>query len=931
MLRDTKTIIVNNTVKVLHVFEQHFDGSLLYSCYPKDSVRTNYTEVRLFNPTTNHDKLIYVHEGNSSIVNASLNPEHTVLAFTTFLSHENAGIKNASQTSAGNDQNSDAYKTKQNPNWFSPLDFEKCMKQCSTETGVNCSRVDDADSISAILNTDCHLSQGIYRSYLVDTPMTWLRKFDLERSRYQRVIFTSCSTIHSKDNCLLKENRLLLIMHRKCIGLYVILLKEERDKERDHGKKDANFNDASERRIEVLQPISVASNPLWCQWDPKLQQLYYIVVTKHKHKRTDRNSTVIDYSLFLRCVQFDNGYHQFIFDCPLELSLSSEIFKSSGSSYLLHDLDPSVSSPSLNMRLLQLPSGGMCLCWQVFTDSQQDYLYQILVLHENIVIQCDSITLNTEVYESVQDRISFSVLADNILVYCKERFLHFLSTDSFRTDQDPFAYHCHYITKCNPTQRMQLDYFCQMPYQPSDIYGEDSNECAVFDCVAKNVSTLAISVDLITENFHDIQVTTENKIAVSRFACGLLKDQTKSFSLLKETLIRFLEEDMTLITDSILSSILVQMAKNDVVTKFPEATHIHRLLPTSISFNNSCSNEFSLRTKIVSIRERLMMKLEQLLTIKHPNQIEFWKKTVAFLKNGQHKSYDLHDIDEAIASKGHLPDRKTIQEMQLTEIFKKNIFLWEEGDITKDDDDILGSFSSYAQNLHCENVIALTYEYLTRHLKQYVEDDSLLKSIARDYVIAQLHSVNHIFALFLLVTNVEDHDQPLFHPVVTEERKLLKLLNQLLSACISNNFPLQKGFQTYLTCLTFRCCLNTHLVISGDDCTAYLSDTSGSSSSNSLNNVAPIFSSSPEDMKEFLFDFLQLVDSSCIQLTGEFIARLLEELPPNNCIYDAMVHEILTHANFSCSVMPEGIFQCWESHYSASLLAEAQLVVSRTF
>ncbi|XP_039253891.2 protein pigeon-like [Styela clava] len=910
MLIQENLLIPSRISRIQGVYEQGPDGTFLYSCLSP----SNHTEIRLFELATERDTLMYKYDSAVDIVNASLNPDRNVIAFTIFEEKNSEKLKKKSVDieSELKDQNETTtdHIREANVNWITPI---------SENSGT---RYDNMDSVK---KSEFSLQpvKGKYKSYLADIyPSKWLWKFNVNRSFYQKVIFTNCSKQKEINGHPTIENRLLLIMHQNYIAMYTIYLKcsTVNEKSLDKNKTVSSFSTIFEDKVEIHdKPRAVSVGKCyWSQWDYSQQQLYYLHVKKSRKTSTDLNEKYVTYSTSLCCDQYaEEQFQQQVFSCSISLDLEECFITCKDSLYEILNMEATVSSSGFNMKVLRIENGMICLCWQSRT-KENDTIYRIAVINKDIVMTCVSNKVECDIS---YHRLSFSSIGNNILIHSPQISVHLIAIDALSSEHYNFKQHCHYLA--NTPELPNIVSLCQLPYPVPNILNNDdigrsNSRCYVYDQATNKISIIYIERESIGRSFFSNETTLENKIAIARFASiAFLGDSSKS-TLLTNVLLSFLEKGMILRADKILATLLLHNAANDLCSRLPDVEFLRDILPLAIDMPPVESDKFTFVLRFININDDICHQISQAVE-KSKYTADRWQKSKYGLKHGSHlEPYDTHAIDEEIyilgedSSKSHQREQKSQLKERLNTIFEREFLKAIDPDDGNNEESILDCFSSHHQDHIRENLMALTFEKLSDHLKQHLPDNLPIKSIARNYITAQLRAVNHFVCLFICALMFDEPDRGLFEPICPKEKNLLQLLNQLFLSCTLINFPIPTGFQTCLTCLTFRSCFTTHLSI---DDNMYFED---SSSSGGDAVLYPEFSSNKkEDIESFSFEFFQKVDCKSILLTREFVARFLKEIP-NHETYGSLIIEVLQRTNHDVSMVSK------QPHLT-SLLARVQM------
>lgn len=874
---------------VRRLLEQQKDGSLLYSRWNHS---TNCEEIRLFNAASSSDKQIFINYTGLEIVNASLNPSADVIAFTTFCPNKASRdivLPSLESVSSGNDSDGDNINSVHDQSDSTAVSRETPSWRTFDDDGTN--DIETVEPFSPL--------KGRYVTHLADVhPVSWMKKFDVSRSMYQKVIFTNCDVTKKDGKTSYRENRLLLIMNRKWVGLYSIMFEPK------HISRETSV-DVQLQKWRMLSPpksLVIARKPVWVQWNAACQRLYFVTVSKG---RKTKEETISRYSTSLSCEQLvqSDVWSRKIFSIKIDLNLQLETIRERPPTYVLRDMDCTVSSSGINMRLLELYDGGLCLAWQTLScaDEQEKSLYKIALIDKNILITTftkTSAALDRLDNETKWSPLSFSSFGNNVVIKgnAESPFLHCIAMDCISYETPCLSYPCHYMSpKC---QFANLGEFIQLPFS---IVCEDSprtNDCdsfIVYDASRITVHCLSADPQLARDIYFDHNVSLVNRLAVTRFgrlAFTAIKDDFRNI------LLHFASNEMILVGEQFLGTLLIHYVTEELCAEFSDIAFLNRLLPFGIPSIEEDGNFFA-RCEHSFTEDDIVSQVLQAIDERAETK-SLWRRTSVGLKSRMYEPYDFATVsdyydmlistreDETMAKDNLRRRLEDVYEHEISKHFqnrRKSVF--------------------FAQSLEDDRLrkclMALTYEGLSGHLQRFIENDGLIKRIAINYAITQQSAVDHYMNLFTFL-NIDDAKvQSLFDPITGSEWKLLKLLQKLLDTCVTINFPFPAGIQTYLACLYFRHCVAIYQTQNKNDPGPTNDDPFDASDTELFRGI---------DIPGLSFEFLQLIDVKCVQVTSEFVAKLLEDVP-DHVAFGSLIQGVLSRTKFTSDKILDCMLQQW--------------------
>lgn len=816
----------------LRVLEQKDCGSFI--CVQR---KNKFDEVFIFNYVENKTTLLHVHkEAHEHIINGTINNRKTLLSFTTVTTNECITNEPITLTRTTSD------------NAFSPKPWKNCGYTLKQENGV----------VQAVENQDLeygqnsktrlsHLGQlrkcrGKYNSYLVGINCKWVMKFRVERKLLQKVKFLDQELIKGHQTDEIYEDRLLFVMDRGSVGLYSILSK---------------YDTINNQSTLVNSPKStiLKHKIIWCQFDELLQQIFYISCS-HKNIHTANGNTERLYVTKLHCEQFCNRQlHELLYSVKIDLGIPNKLLTEKIYDYTLEDISPVTSQDCFNIRVLVLENGRMILCWQILSEEIWKQAH-VVVLSSDVQL---TLKPNLDLENGNMVKAKFINLQNNLLlVHLPGIFSTILNIQTLsgqNLDIQPL-----HGTFLNSKFISLPNSFEVLPYQFQMESYESFPPRVILDCESRDVYAIAITKTTITDTYINASIGATTKSFLVRTANEISKASLgNSQPMLSTILLNFDEDDMILHGDEIIANCLLYMAAFDTVKTAQEVKGLEYLLPTHCG--NACiadEESVSLEMHQKSLRSEIRRQLSDRSSGVKARFDGYICDIQDSFKSGAFSMYNGNIINEELkVLKGNNKDIISRLKMQLAKTFTDNIFL----------DKAVPHAIKCQEN---RNLVTLTFQRVVDHLKQHLDHQQNWSAIARSYILSQISAVDHLLALFELVTNF-NRNFNLFTILDEDEEYFLNLLNQLQGACSLINFPCPLDTKSNITCLTFRSLISKY----GLD---FESPETTVDSSCALD--------------EFKADFLNLIDSGYIAPTCEFIAKFSNELP-NISAYNDLRKEIL--------------------------------------
>ncbi|XP_064605343.1 protein pigeon-like isoform X2 [Liolophura sinensis] len=200
---------------------------------------------------------------------------------------------------------------------------------------------DPAPSRSASVQQGSH--KALYRAYFAEiSPQRLVFSLNIERPNYLKVQFL----YGTAGGAVEKMAHMLLFLHKESIGLYRIPL----------------------ARVEKLiimrdQPVTeqLVKRFIWCQWDSLHQRLFYL--TGRREKGRGEAGAQVSRPV-LSGLQFSqHSKYEHMMDLPLNLNFLN-VKPNVRSTYLDEPLSAGIPDKAINISVLTLSNGTLCVCCQ---------------------------------------------------------------------------------------------------------------------------------------------------------------------------------------------------------------------------------------------------------------------------------------------------------------------------------------------------------------------------------------------------------------------------------------------------------------------------------------------------------------------------------------------------------------------------------------
>lgn len=832
-----------------HILSQEKDGCILYTWddVTEWSEGAIVTHFGLYNPILQQHQVIYIYSQRVHVVSCSVNRERTLMAFTVVK-------REAGQSSP-----------------------------------------------------DRRIGKETYNAYIAEL-QAHRRVFSLNLERYTFIKVQFLYTDSTSD----KETYMLVMLHKESIGLYKIPMGMA----------------GSKGMAMIGQPKTehVAKKFVWCQWDAGSQQLFYIHLRHHGSE--DKQS-------LLSCLQFYSGaQHDAVLDVPLNFPF---VHRSSGrTNYADIPLHTGIPDPAVNLIVLAQSNGTFCICYQHHVHSSErkskssplprtsplqraspkspyqssptspdgennEINYYVCLVHHATTLHGCVSSIPANIVKKAM--LTFSWLGDLIMVTLPGHFVHLLNV---AIEFEP----CHHILLHNKTYTGCVSADTGDEKDSTETQSADGNMvpvvsskdmCAVLSSEAEHFSFISgFAKDISGGNLLDrssgtvwratvsmdnlIQIFTDCYVSTTRTALlHYVILRTRDYSLLRK-LFQVLCNDITSAeVPGLMMEYLIGMTYGSMRRQMDR--EVLRLLPFTLTetfrgqldknsegerlarVSYSTIHSVNIGTKTAKERHsrkgNVAMDLWDTLR-DHLRWMQLEKKR-RFSQEMVKRAYRQLVLEEEKTSRG---TTNTEEEHFLTMAKIHNSISRHDSQssasaYTNKPDNILGSVPPFlhatAVTEMSEKLLSLTKEILSKHLMAYLHKDSKVKAnnVAKEYVNCQSQQSRllcHMLwglrgndivwtpteqagadEVFARSTYEIEALPSLLGDSSVAEYELFQLLERYSLALTEIVFPVPQGFPSYFTAIAFRC-LDIRL-------------------------------------------FMQYVNSGVLQLTGDFMAQVLKDLP----------------------------------------------------
>ncbi|XP_074644759.1 protein pigeon-like [Tubulanus polymorphus] len=361
--------------------------------------------------------------------------------------------------------------------------------------------------------------ENVYKGYVAEIiPQNRMFSLNIESINHIQLNFLYDRQKTGYNDVAERESRMLMLLHKDSVGLYHFPMARA-------GEGRLIMCDQP-RREQMLKKF------LWAQWDTVNQQLYVV------QKRLRRSSVCYDDETpppyYLTCYQFGCTATNYfpVFEVSLNLPVYSQ---RSYSRVAYEDCAPANYTPDIffNMQVLTQPNGTFCVCYEhppcddqpkslgkrrpssVSTvgqsaagnnNKQEDIAqYSVLMLHNEKTIRC---VLPNVPKSSKGTRLVFSWLNDYLLVYCPGHFTHLLNVG---IELEP----CHHIISHDQTILPPLKTNSILVTVTSDRVGSGN---WWYDLETQNFYKVNFDREKMMNRLEQDQLSPSMKLAVQHYA-----------------------------------------------------------------------------------------------------------------------------------------------------------------------------------------------------------------------------------------------------------------------------------------------------------------------------------------------------------------------------------------------------------------------------
>ncbi|KAL7043868.1 hypothetical protein ACKWTF_001694 [Chironomus riparius] len=294
------------------------------------------------------------------------------------------------------------------------------------QASVNCTRSLLLYVLKDQVQTDnCETDESngikfVYKAFLVEiknkNPAEPKELLDVPRSKQVLVQFLWYKQQRNS------QDRFLLMIHEECIYLYTLVLRKE------IGDESNYYYDKV--MIKIDTPVK---NFIWCQWESKIQSLFYINLKQSSRTSLEENDKALNPSL--SALQFhDDLPHETVLNIPLNLPKMPTSSKCS--EYEDDTIPLRVHDSSLNLIIITDDDKGIFIChyylYQPIRQQDEDqssveevhFAYSVTMVAASLVLHCIIPGIAWEKAKSMKP--TFSLVDEYMLVFQAGLFINLL-------------------------------------------------------------------------------------------------------------------------------------------------------------------------------------------------------------------------------------------------------------------------------------------------------------------------------------------------------------------------------------------------------------------------------------------------------------------------------------------------------------------------
>ncbi|XP_064633474.1 protein pigeon-like [Lineus longissimus] len=755
-------------------------------------------------------------------------------------------------------------------------------------------------------------TENRYRTFTAEVqPQKGMYKLNIEGSTHIQLQFLYGQHRGFGENYD-KESHMIMLHHRESIGLYHFMM--------------ARVGERGWIVCDQPRTENIMKKYIWCQWDPTNLRLFVLYSRKPTASKSDdvplRSTRPEDIQIkpVLTCYQFGQSHVPFeaVLDVqiPFPLPKLRSTFRPN-----YYDLGPTLSTPesSINMAVLTLTNGTICVCFQhplpeektkrrssvASASSGSNWEeesatltleYTVCMIHHGKSLVCSVPNVSRQV--AARARMSFSWTGDYLLVLLPGFFIHLLNVT---VELEP----CHHIVLHDSVPNpFSAD---PSPYLTHFLGDRMIPGTILFDPLSLQAQKVVVDRDKTVKMFEEAKSFTQ-RLAILHYAVLHARD----INMVKRLIEILCNDPFHFDLTPILQEFLISSTFGSVKRQLEKDVAGYFAFTTSETFRgNFEKNEAGTRIATFNYTSfpvdfRTVFSMQRDKTQRQPD--DMWDNLCFYVtaKKPPHGcKFSNRDIARDLAVRDPQKSERKYQVSRNTPSLLKrlsdrarNKFSPSKSVGKRDSRNrppsrsevILGlqpSFllsgqpSSLEQDAMTTNIVMLVGE----HLKKFREKDSVAKihNLALEYMSCMQNQARQLVHVVWSVFNMDERDvtADIKIPATEQETELFHVLERVYLATLELTFPLPIGFLNYFASLAFH---------------------------------ALDFSM-----------FMQYVNSHVISLTDEFVAKAIIELEdtPKNVDYKCLlISKLPQDQALAC-------YQIWNHpishHYLAKEMVQARL------
>ncbi|XP_013408304.1 protein pigeon isoform X2 [Lingula anatina] len=734
--------------------------------------------------------------------------------------------------------------------------------------------------VGASINQE-HSLLGTYKVFLAELqPQNNVFNLNIQRQRYVKVQFLY-GQYRGFGETAYKESHMLVFLHKEAIGLYHIAMARMGDK---------GIMMSGQPKTEIC-----FGKFAWAQWDMHLQRLYIIHHKKENLHGMEQAVPVLAGFQF-QAHMLEHPF-ELMFDVILDLPIP-QAKKSSSSTYLDLRLSHSIPDANMNLLVLSLPNGTVCLCHQQTggfksggrkkhhdntrtATGEVPLQYSVCMIHHGSILQC-VVPVATQA-NAAKNRIFFTMHNECVLVFLPGHFVHLLNVSLEYEPSHHILFHdVAYpdLTEEAGVEKTSLSKGGLLTH----LYREKSGFC-LFESSEGKGYKLSINKECLQRMFTDCY-TNSTKMAILNYVIiktkdwGVVKQLIEYMCndiaspevelLMEEFLIastysamrRQIERDqLQLLPFTSIDTARGQLEKNHNNHKLAQVTYFPMKHNVNMGRRHSSGGDSGQRARKLSVDD-LPESLSRHFKIKQQLQVSrFDPRSVSRLLHAMRDRPE--DFQKSSLSENHLQEpgrgRRVLKTLsmkfrKLNEVLTPKVpikaksvtIITPESTRQNSPETGVGNMPVLPGEEKEEEFVyedqptaSTTTQQLSQHMSKYLKQDvqGKIQNLASEYVSCQFIQSKQLFHMLWSILNTQEKIVHLDTPSCLKDYELFQAMERYLMVTQDLAFPLWKGFHTFFTGLAFRC-LDFSL-------------------------------------------FLQYVDSGILTLTPTFVEQVLTELEDN--------------------------------------------------